>query len=228
MKTLISNSIQFIYTLLIISLVLSCSNDNENDDSQGGTNITFTVGGSAAANLNGVYTMNYPDNDNQAATSVYAGIYNEDTSEGTVKVVSLTYSYFVSDTDYYDVTLKLPASIGSHNLGEFQTTSTGIISVEPTFHTVISFDPLRAFYDGNNDSNNDILTDLLSKNVVVTITEFEESTNSLGFPTIARIKGTIGSSGNQFFFKAFTGPTSDPEELLCNVTIDFEYNDPNF
>jgi hypothetical protein len=88
---------------------------------------------------------------------------------------------------------------------------------------VLSFDSNRAFYNGNIGSNNEILTSLLSKNVVVTISEFEETVNGFGITTVRHIKGSIGQSGNQCFFKAFTGPTSDPEDLLCNVTVDFEY-----
>jgi hypothetical protein len=233
MKTTQSNVKQFLKVLLIITLVYSCSSDSDNEedsdnDPQTGTNVNFTIlsnvpGTPGTAMLNGVYDIIYPDNDDQVATSVFAGIYNEDTFEGTVKVVSLTFSHFVSDEDYYDITMKLPAGIGSYTLGEFETTSTGMISVEPTYNMILSFDSNRAFYNGNIGSNNEILTSLLSKNVNVTISEYEETVNSFGLTTVSHIKGSVGQSGNEFFFKAYTGPTSDPEELLCNVTVNFEY-----
>ena len=207
----------------------SCSsNDDEgqsdNNPQSGGNNINFTVSNSAAANLNDAYNITYPDNDDQAATMIYGHVYNEDTDEGTIRVVSLTFAYFVSDNDYYDVSMTFPAGIGSHTLGEFQTSSTGMITEYPLSHMVLNFDAGRAFYDSDGDLDNDIMTDLLSKNVVVTVTEYEETTNSFGLLTLSHIKGTIGNSGNQFFHKAFTGPTTDPEELLCSVTADFEYN----
>lgn len=212
--------------LVVLTTALSCSSNDDSeggdDSSEGGNYINYTISGSVASNLNGVYTIKVPDNDT-GASMILGGVYEENTDEGTVKVVSLTFSYFVSDDNYYDVTMKLPAVTGSRALGEFETTSTGIISFEPTYNMVLSFDSNRASYDADNNGSNDILTDLLSKNVVVSITEYEETTNSLGITTVAHIKGSIGQSGNQFLFKTFTGPTSPPGDSFCNVTVDFEY-----
>ena len=59
---------------------------------------------------------------------------------------------------------------------------------------------------------------------VVTITEYEETTNDLGILTLAHIKGSIGGSGNQLFSNYFTSPTTDPGELFYNITANFEYN----
>jgi len=233
MKTLRINSILFLKAMLIIILVYSCSSDNneesDNANNSQTTKVTFNVAGSNAGtfgevSLDGVYNINYPDNDNQANTSVFAGIFTESTFEGTVKVVNLTYSYYVSEDDYYNITLKLPTGVRSVALGEFQTNSTGMVTEEPTYNMVLGFDSRRAFFNGNIGSNNEILTSLLSKNVVVTISEYEETVNSLGVTTVKRIKGTIGSTANQCFFKTYTGPTSEPADLLCTVVGDFEYN----
>ena len=216
---------------LILGIVLtsawltSCSSDDADNPgdppSNGSSFINYSVSGSA---LNDTFSIEYPSEDSSGTTTVLGHVYNEDTNEGTVKVVSLIFSFFVSDNDYYDVAMFLPAQTGSFTLGEFETTSTGVITVEPTYNMVLSFDPQRAYYNNGSSSGNTILTDLLSKNIVVTITEYEEITNSLGIVTLGHIKGSIGASGNQGFFKSYTGPTSEPEELLHNITADFEYN----
>ncbi|MCK7590768.1 hypothetical protein M0G43_09295 [Subsaxibacter sp. CAU 1640] len=220
-------ALKIISIILIGIIAISCSNNDDSDggddNPQGDNFIEYTISGSAASNLNGVFRIDVPDNDETGASMILGHVYEEDTNEGTVKVVNLTFSYFASDDNYYDVTMKLPAVTGSRTLGEFETTSTGIISFEPTYNMVLSFDSNRAFYDADNNGSNDILTDLLSKNVVVSITEYEETTNSLGITTVAHIKGSIGQSGNQFLFKTFTGPTSPPGDSFCNVTVDFEY-----
>lgn len=215
-----------IYLLMALTSVWSCSSNDDSDDGDnppGSNYIHYTISGSAASGLNDVFNIDYPDNDTQGATTVFGHVVNESTDEGTVKVVNLTFSYFVSDDDYHDVTLRLPAVTGSSPLGTFETSPSGMITEEPTYSMVLDFDSNRALYDHDNDGDNDILTALLSNNVVVTITEYEETTNSLGIPTVAHIKGSIGGSGNQFLFKYFTSPTSPAGDSFCSVTADFEY-----
>lgn len=221
------SQLKFIVILICFATVFTCSksDDNTNENPSGQSYINYEVPVNQLVPGGNSFSISSGDDD-QAAITIAAHIYDEMTIEGTQKVLSLIFSKYVSDDDYYDVSMTLEAKTGSTVLGEFQTGSTGLITYHPTFNLVMNFDPNRAFYDNNNDGNSDTLTSYLSKNIVVSVTEYEETVNDLGILTVSHVKGKI-ISGNQVFFKAYKGPTSDPEEVIRNISnLEFEYNLP--
>lgn len=215
-------------TCLIMAFYSCSSNDDgENPDGQPQTNndsyITYSLNGGGV--LNGTNLRISRDDDTEDTFTITTGhVYFEETDLGNEKLVSLIYGYIGPNDEERSVELTFSAGTGSKTLGEFQTGSTGLITFHPTQFMRVSVDEDNIFYDHNNDMVNDASNNLLSKNIIVNITEYEETTNDLGILTLSHIKGNIGNSGNQLFTNYYTGPTSDPGELFCNISADFEYN----
>lgn len=206
-------------TLLSV-LLFSCSDDSPTDptDSTGESYIKFSVSGSA---VNGAYNIQVSEENDK--TIGIGTVINIETDEGTKKVVSLVYTDWETADEYTEVHLVLPAHTGALALGEIKTGTTGIINEYPTFYMTLRFKSQDAFYDRDGDGDNDLLTNLLSKTVSATITDIEESQNNFGILTLIHIKGSFEGTAE---FKAYTGPASDPEELLHTVSGEFEYNIP--
>lgn len=222
------SQLKFVVLLICFATLFTCSksDDDTKENPSGHSYINYEVPVNQLVPGGNSFSISSDDDDDQAAILITANIYDETTIEGTQKVLSLIFAKYVSDDDYFDVSMTLEAKTGSTILGEFQTGVTGLITYHPTFNLVMNFDPNRAFYDNNNDGNSDTLTSYLSKNIVVSVTEYEETINDLGILTVSHVKGKI-ISGNQVFFKAYKGPTSPPEEVTRNISnLEFEYNLP--
>ncbi|MBR9915521.1 MAG: hypothetical protein GYB32_11960 [Algicola sp.] len=229
MKTVKTSKILNV-VLLICTLAFSgCSNsDDGNGDGQtpsdGSSYLTYSLLGTGILDATNITISNQDDTEN-AAILIFGHVYFDETDLGTEKLVSLSYGYIGSNGEVErSVEMTFSAGTGSKVLGEFETGSTGLITFHPTEYMIVSVDDEDIFYDNDNDQDNDASNNLLSKNIVVSITEYEETTNELGILTLKHIKGTIGNSGNQLFSNYFTSPTTDPGELLYNITADFEYN----
>ena len=225
----ILKSFNTITVCMMLSMFISCSSsDDENPDnnnpSSGISNITYSLNGTGV--VNGTNIMISREQDTEDNFIFISGhVYFEDTDLGSEKLVTLIYGYIGSNGEVErSVEMTFSAGTGSKVLGEFQTGSTGLITFQPTQYLIVSVDDVDIFYDHDNDLDNDASTNLLSKNIVVSITEYEETTNELGILTLKHIKGTIGASGNQLFSNYFTSPTTPPGELLYNITANFEYN----
>ena len=222
-------SFKTITVCMMLSMFISCSgsddgNPDNNDPSGGTSKITYSLNGTGV--VNGTNIMISREQDNEDNFIFISGhVYFENTDLGSEKLVTLGYGYIGSNGEVErSVEMTFSAGTGSKVLGEFQTGSTGLITFHPTQYLIVSVDDEDIFYDNDGDQDNDASTNLLSKNVVVNITEYEETTNELGILTLKHIKGTIGASGNQLFSNYFTSPTTDPGELFYNITADFEYN----
>lgn len=225
----ILKSFNTITVCMMLSMFISCSgSDDENPDnnnpSSGISNITYSLNGTGV--VNGTNIMISREQDTEDNFIFISGhVYFEDTDLGSEKLVTLIYGYIGSNGEVErSVEMTFSAGTGSKVLGEFQTGSTGLITFQPTQYLIVSVDDEDIFYDHDNDLDNDASTNLLSKNIVVSITEYEETTNELGILTLKHIKGTIGASGIQLFSNYFTSPTTPPGELLYNITANFEYN----
>ena len=219
-------------TIIVCSIILtfiSCSSsDDSNDDGDGpsgGTSyIYYDVSGNAVnGNPNNTNPDEPafkipPDNLDDPSNVMILGAINPGGLDG---ILSLTFAtgFGINDT-YMDFTIKAPAAVGSHPVGEILTTNTGVISDLPQYHTIVSFSD--AFYDSDNDNDNDLLTDLLSKTISVQIIELE-TTQVDGVTVLKYVKGSVVGGA---IYKAFTSPTTDPQELLHTVTADFEYHLP--
>ena len=217
-------------TLCVGLLVfVSCSsNDDGNSEnsnpSSTNSQITYSLNGTGIINGTNI-TISSEEDTEDTFILISGHVYFEDTALGTEKLVTLGYGYIGPNGDIQrSVELTFSAGTGSKVLGEFQTGSTGLITCQPTEYMIVSVDEEDLFYDSDGDMDDDAGHNLLSKNVVVTITEYEETTNDLGILTLAHIKGSIGGSGNQLFSNYFTSPTTDPGELFYNITANFEYN----
>lgn len=211
--------------LICISCSSSDDGDPNNDDPSNGTSkITYSLNGTGVVNGTNITISREQDTEDNFIF-ISGHVYFEETDLGTEKLVTLGYGYIGSNGEVErSVEMTFSAGTGSKVLGEFQTGSTGLITFQPTEYMIVSVDDEDIFYDNDNDNVNDASTNLLSKNVVVSITEYEETTNDLGILTLKHIKGSIGASGNQLFSNYFTSPTTDPGELFYNITANFEYN----
>ncbi|WP_178989895.1 hypothetical protein [Winogradskyella schleiferi] len=213
---------QIIFGLYIVCSLWTCSsNDSEdqNDEPQSqGNYITYSVTGSA---VNDTFIIADSERTSTNNIIVLGHVYDQDTPEGTMQVASLGFSRHETEDNYFEVYITAPNSTGEFALGEIETGTTGIITDEPIFNMKLLFGNDFAFYDSDGDSDNDLITSLYSKAIGVTITEYEETLNSLGIVTIANIKGSFEG---QAYFKAFTDGILTPEVLLHNVTGEFEYN----
>ncbi len=215
--------------------IISCSNSddgdpNTEDPSTGTSKITYTLLGTGVVNGTNITISREQDTEDDFVF-ISGHVYFEETELGTEKLVTLVYGYIGSNGEVErNIEMTFSAGTGPKVLGEFQTGSTGLITFQPTQYMIVSVDDEDIFYDNDSDQDNDASNNLLSKNVVVNITEYEETTNELGILTLKRIKGEIDNSGgpqdsaNQFFSNYFTSPTTDPGELLYNITANFEYN----
>jgi hypothetical protein len=212
--------LKILIVLVSIIIFISCSNSddgNGNGDgsSEGTSYISYDVIGSA---VNGAAFKIPPDNLNDPSNVMILGAINPGGLDG---ILSLTFAtgFGINDT-YMDFTINAPATVGSHPVGEILTTNTGIISDLPQYHTIVSFSD--AFYDSDNDNDNDLLTNLLSKTISVQITEIE-TTQVNGITVLKYVKGSVVGGA---VYKAYTGPTTDPQELFHTVDADFEYHLP--
>lgn len=209
---------------------VSCSsnddgNSENNNPSSTNSQITYSLNGTGIINGTNI-TISSEDNADDTFILISGHVYFEETNLGTEKLVTLGYGYIGPNGEQRSVEMTFSPGTGSKVLGEFQTGSTGLITFQPTEYMIVSVDEEDLFFDSDGDMDNDAARNLLSKNVVVSITEYEETTNALGILTLKHIKGSIGSSGNQLFGNYFTSPTTDPGELLYNITANFEYNIP--
>jgi len=218
MKT---NFIKIILTVIVSTMLHTCSSSDDitnDDDPQSQSNyMYYSITGSAVNHSFTISESQEIENDN---ITILGHVYNE----GTTQVASLVFARSLPGDDFKEIYMTLPTNIGEFALGEIETGSTGNITEEPIFNMKFLFGELYAFYDGDNDGDNDLLTHLLSKNISLTITEYEETYNDFGILTLGHIKGSFEG---QAYYKAYTGPTSEPEELLHSVTGSFEYTIPN-
>lgn len=223
----ILKSFKTITVCIILSMFISCSgSDDSNDDvdepSERTSYIHYDVSGNAVngnpnnANPEEPAFKIPPDNLDDPSNVMILGAINPGGLDG---ILSLTFAtgFGINDT-YMDFTINAPAAVGSHPVGEILTTNTGIISDLPEYHTIMSFSD--AFYDSDNDNDNDLLTNLLSKTISVQIVELE-TTQVNGVTVLKYVKGSVVGGA---IYKAFTSPTTDPQELLHTVAADFEYN----
>jgi hypothetical protein len=214
---------KYIFVILLTTFACSDKGDDDPDEinSSGESYINYSVTGSA---VNGNFSISTSLDSDQTHIAIVGVIDNEDTSEGVVEVARLTFSSWTGQfgDNYLEVFMALPTHTGPLALGEIETGSTGVTTYSPTFNMSLRFDEV-AFYDSDDDGDNDLLTHLLSKNVSATITEIEKTTNSFGILTVAHVKGSFEG---QAYFKAYAGPSSDPQVLLHTVSGEFEYNIP--
>lgn len=215
--------LKVIYALITITFFInftSCGSDDTNNSEeqnpQSGTSfISYDVIGNA---VNGIGFRIPANNETNLSNVIIAGAINPVGLQGTL---SLTFSSgFGLNDNFKQVTIQAPASVGSHPVGEIQTTNTGIITDLPDYYTIFAFDD--AFYDSDNDMDNDVLTDLLSQSITVQILELE-TVEIEGLTVLKYVKGTLIGGA---IYKAFTSPTTDPQELYHTVNATFEYHLP--
>ncbi|MBC3846636.1 hypothetical protein H8K90_09615 [Winogradskyella echinorum] len=215
--------LKVIYAIITITIFInftSCASDDTNNSEeqnpQSDTSfISYDVIGNA---INGIDFRIPANNETNLSNVIIAGAINPVGFQG---ILNLTFSSgFGLNDNFKQVTIQAPASVGSHPVGEIQTTNTGIITDLPDYYTIFAFDD--AFYDSDNDMDNDVLTDLLSQSITVQILELE-TVEIEGLTVLKYVKGTLIGGA---IYKAFTSPTTDPQELHHTVNATFEYHLP--
>ncbi|MEZ4791518.1 MAG: hypothetical protein R2811_16085 [Flavobacteriales bacterium] len=171
--------------------------------------------------LNDTFTISLPAVGDPSDLIILGALVQEVTPEGLQDVVNLTYSTGNGPGGTVkDLRMSIPAEIASNAMGDFETTSTGVITTTPTFNIVMAHDSINL--DINNDMSNDVLTPLLStSNTVVTVTHYETAINDFGFETVSFIKGSISGTMDVLVFQ---GPTSAPSTSDVTVAGHFEYH----
>ena len=207
------SQLKFLTLLFTFCTITACSKSDDSNDQEQNQNplgenyIKYSVIGSAVSGDFYISSFKEPE-----ASTIVGYLNTEETDLGTVEVATLIFSRSDMGANYRDVTMSFTPAVGAYVFEEVITNSTGMITNEP-----IS-------YDSDNDMDNDIITHLLSKNMTITILEYEEVTNSFGLLTIGHVKGSFEGTG---YYKAYTGPTSEPELLLHTFSGEFEYNLPS-
>lgn len=212
--------------ITIIIFTISCSKDDDaNAPSTTGTTYLKLAVSGPVVNMNMDEFKIIVEELEEDDHFIGGHIYDEETNEGNQKVASLFFTRLFGADQDWNFEMVVPAATGEKEIGtEFPNPAAS--NGDPVFYMEIDFkDSDYALYDNDNDGDDDRLQDYLrAKTVGVTITEIEEAHNSLGILTLARIKGSFQGTA---YFTAYTGPTSEPEELVHTITGEFEYNLPS-
>ncbi|UBM59963.1 hypothetical protein LAG90_04780 [Marinilongibacter aquaticus] len=213
-------SINFTLIALLAIFSNSCTKteDGENNPDPMGNEsfVEFSVMGNV---VNGTYKI--PLVEKEGSTTILGHMYKEDSNEGVLDVASVYFTQFGDNYQYREVKMVLPAHTGSFEVGESVAGPSGTYG-NPIFDAGFLFeDDDYILYDSDNDGDDDRLQDLLqAKTLSVTVTNIEETTNSLGIKTLASIKGTFEGVA---YFEAFTGPYTAPQILTHTVSGKFQY-----
>ena len=223
-----ASTIALLSTVLIVAGCSKKDNDDPTPSSGGGSGTPSNIVGYSylqlSANgtaLNDDFTISLPAVGDPSDLIILGALVQEVTPEGLQDVVNLTYSTGNGPGGTVkDLRMSIPAEIASNAMGDFETTSTGVITTTPTFNIVMAHDSINL--DINNDMSNDVLTPLLSTtNTVVTVTHYETAINDFGFETVSFIKGSISGTMDVLVFQ---GPTSAPSTSDVTVAGHFEFH----